>query len=207
MSAIPIFPSGLVKQYQTPKTFINDIDFSEFVFQKSHTLSANKLRSEGHTNILNNDKLIEVKKFIEKSACDFLDNEMQIEYEEFFITDSWINICEKGGFQGPHNHSNSIISGTLYLKSVKEHPPLFFKRQRVEDGPYISMTEHYKKGNPHTASDLCFPCTQDSMIIFNSHLYHGHDPSPIDAERIGLSWNGLVNFKEGKSYRIRFEKV
>ena len=167
MSAIPIFPSGLVKQYQTPKTFINDIDFSEFVFQKSHTLSANKLRSEGHTNILNNDKLIEVKKFIEKSACDFLDNEMQIEYEEFFITDSWINICEKGGFQGPHNHSNSIISGTLYLKSVKEHPPLFF----------------------------------------NSHLYHGHDPSPIDAERIGLSWNGLVNFKEGKSYRIRFEKV
>ena len=133
---------------------------------------------------------------------------MKIQYEEFFLTDSWLNISQKGGYQKVHNHSNSIVSGTLYLKSVPEHPPLNFKKQKAEDGPFISLTEHFKNGNPHTASDLAFPCTQDTMLVFNSHLYHGHDASQVESERIGLSWNGLVNFveKDKDLYRIRFEK-
>ena len=206
MSAVPLFPTGLVKQYQAPKTFMNEIDFTEFEF---HLFPGQtKLRSDKFTNILTAPQFAEVRKFVEESACDFLDNEMQIEYEEFFLTDSWLNISQKGGYQKVHNQSNSIVSGTLYLKSVPEHPPLNFKKQKAEDGPFISLTEHFKKGNPHTASDLAFPCTQDTMLVFNSHLYHGHDASQVESERIGLSWNGLVNFveKDKDLYRIRFEK-
>ena len=206
MSAVPLFPTGLVKQYKAPKIFLNEIDFSEFEF---HLFPGQtKLRSDKFTNILTAPQFAEVRKFVEESACDFLDNEMQIEYEEFFLTDSWLNISQKGGYQKVHNHSNSIVSGTLYLKSLPEHPPLNFKKQKTEDGPFISLTEHYKKGNPHTASDLAFPCTQDTMLVFNSHLYHGHDASQVESERIGLSWNGLVNFveKDKDLYRIRFEK-
>ena len=133
---------------------------------------------------------------------------MQIEYEEFFFTESWLNMSEKGGYQKIHNHSNSIISGTLYLKSEKEHPPLEFKKQKMEFEPFISLTEHYRKGNPNTASTLAFPCTQDTMLVFNSHLYHGHGASQVDSDRVGLAWNGLVNFVEQDKdlYRIRFVK-
>ena len=149
-----------------------------------------------------------MKAWIQECAEDFLDNALEMEYEEFFFTESWLNISGKGGYQKVHNHSNSIISGTLYLKSEEKHPPLEFKKQKMEFEPFISLTEHYKKGNPNTASTLGFPCTQDTMLVFNSHLYHGHDANKLESERVGLSWNGLVNFveKDKDLYRIRFVK-
>ena len=46
------------------------------------------------------------------------------------------------------------------------------------------------------------------MIVFNSHLHHGHDASVLEEERVGIAWNGLVNFveKDEDLYRIRFVK-
>ena len=210
MNGVPLFPAGMVKQYHTPKPFMeggsHGLDLSRFTFEQFK--GQTKLRTEKFNNILLHPEFEEVKAWIQEMAEDFLTHVLQIEYEEFFFTESWINISGKGGYQKVHNHSNSIISGTLYLKSEKGHPPLEFKKQKMEFEPFISLTEHYEKGNPNTASTLGFPCTEDSMIIFNSHLYHGHEANKLESERVGLSWNGLVNFveKDKDLYRIRFVK-
>ena len=206
MSGIPLFPTGMVQLYEAPKSFMKTLDLSKVTFEKYD--GQTKLRTEKFNNILIHPEFEEVKAWIQEMAEDFLTHVLQIEYEEFFFTESWINISGKGGYQKVHNHSNSIISGTLYLKSEKGHPPLEFKKQKMEFEPFISLTEHYEKGNPNTASTLGFPCTEDSMIIFNSHLYHGHEANKLESERVGLSWNGLVNFveKDKDLYRIRFVK-
>ena len=206
MTGVPLFPTGMVKQYLTAESFIDDLDLSKFTFKKFK--GQTKLRTEKFNNLLLQPVFKEIKVWVEECAKDFLDNVMQIEYEEFFFTESWLNMSGKGGYQKIHNHSNSIISGTLYLKSEKEHPPLEFKKQKMEFEPFISLTEHYRKGNPNTASTLAFPCTQDTMLVFNSHLYHGHSASQVDSDRVGLAWNGLVNFVEQDKdlYRIRFVK-
>ena len=206
MTGVPLFPTGLVKQYHTPKPFIDNLDLSKFTFEKFK--GQTKLRTEKFNNILLQPEFQEIRVWVENCAKDFLDNVFQMEYEEFFLTESWLNISGKGGYQKVHNHSNSIISGTLYLKSEENHPPLEFKKQKMEFEPFISLTEHYKKGNPNTANTLAFPCTQNSMFVFNSYLYHGHGASQIESERIGLAWNGLVNFveKDKDLYRIKFVK-
>ena len=206
MSGIPLFPTGMVQLYEAPKSFMKTLDLSKVTFEKFD--GQTKLRTEKFNNILLHPEFEEVKAWIQEMAEDFLTHVLQIEYEEFFFTESWINISGKGVYQKVHNHSNSIISGTLYLKSEKGHPPLEFKKQKMEFEPFISLTEHYEKGNPNTASTLGFPCTEDSMIIFNSHLYHGHEANKLESERVGLSWNGLVNFveKDKDLYRIRFVK-
>ena len=206
MSGIPLFPSGIVQPYTAPKSFMNTLDLSKFTFEQFD--GQTKLRTQKFNNILLHPEFKEVKAWIQECAEDFLDNALEMEYEEFFFTESWLNISGKGGYQKVHNHSNSIISGTLYLKSEEKHPPLEFRKQKMEFEPFISLTEHYKKGNPNTASTLGFPCTQDTMLVFNSHLYHGHDASQVESERVGLSWNGLVNFieKDKDLYRIRFVK-
>ena len=203
---IPLFPTGMVQLYNAPKSFMNNLDLSLFEFEQFD--GQTKLRTRKFNNLLLHPKFKEVKEWVQKCAEDFLTNVLQIEYEEFFFTESWLNISGKGGYQKIHNHSNSIISGTLYLKSEKDHPPLEFKKQKMEFEPFISLTEHYKMGNPNTASTLGFPGTQDTMLVFNSHLYHGHDASQVESERIGLSWNGLINFieKDKDLYRIRFVK-
>ena len=206
MSGIPLFPSGIVQPYTAPKSFMNTLDLSKFTFEQFD--GQTKLRTQKFNNILLHPEFKEVKEWIQECAEDFLDNALEMEYEEFFFTESWLNISSRGGYQKVHNHSNSIISGTLYLKSEEKHPPLEFRKQKMEFEPFISLTEHYKKGNPNTASTLGFPCTQDTMIVFNSHLYHGHDASQVESERVGLAWNGLINFieKDKDLYRIRFVK-
>ena len=206
MSGVPLFPAGMVQPYTAPKSFIKTLDLSKFTFEKFD--GQTKLRTEKFNNILLHPVFKEVKNWIQECAEDFLTNVLQMEYEEFFFTESWLNISGKGGYQKIHNHSNSIISGTLYLKSEEKHPPFEFKKQKMEFEPFISLTEHYKKGNPNTASTLAFPCTQDTMLVFNSYLYHGHGESQVESERIGLAWNGLVNFieKDKDLYRIRFVK-
>ena len=206
MTGVPLFPTGLVKQYHTPKPFMDNLDLSKFTFEKFK--GQTKLRTEKFNNILLQPEFKEIRVWVENCAKDFLDNVLQMEYEEFFLTESWLNISGKGGYQKVHNHSNSIISGTLYLKSEENHPPLEFKKQKMEFEPFISLTEHYKKGNPNTANTLAFPCTQNSMFVFNSYLYHGHSASQIESERIGLAWNGLINFveKDKDIYRIKFVK-
>ena len=206
MTGVPLFPTGMVKQYHAPSHFLDTVDLTNVSFEKFS--GQTKLRSEKFYNILLEPEFKEVHDFVEESAKDFLDNVMQIEYEEFFVTESWLNISGKGGYQKIHNHSNSIISGTLYLKSEEGHPPLNFRIQKMEFEPFISLTEHYKKGNPNTASTLSFPSTEDTMLVFNSHLYHGHDANQLESERIGLAWNGLVNFVEKNKdlYRLRFVK-
>ena len=204
MTGVPLFPTGLVKQYTTPKSFMDDLDLSRFTFEKFKDQT--KLRTKKFNNLLLQPEFKEMKIWVEECAKDFLDNVLKMEYEEFFLTESWMNISGKGGYQKIHNHANSIISGVLYLKSKSEHPPLEFKKQKIEFEPFISLAEHYKLGNPNTAHTLAFPCTENTMLIFNSHLHHGHEASVIEEERVGIAWNGLVNFveKDEDLYRIRF---
>ena len=206
MTGVPLFPTGMVKQYHSSSHFLDTVDLTNVTFEKFS--GQTKLRSEKFYNILLEPEFKEIHDFVKSSAQDFLDNVLELEYEEFFVTESWLNISGKDGYQKVHNHSNSIISGTLYLKSEEGHPPLDFKKQKMEFGPFISLTEHYKKGNPNTASTLSFPSTEDTMLVFNSHLYHGHDANQLESERIGLAWNGLVNFVEKNKdlYRLRFVK-
>ena len=204
MSGVPIFPSGIVKQYISPIPFGDNVDLTKFTFDQQK--GSTKLRTEKHKNILLDPSLKDLKTWIEIQAKDYLDNELGIDYEEFFFSESWININGKGGDQKVHNHSNAIISGTYYLKSLDGHPPLDFHKVKSENEPFISLTEHYAQGNPNTTSKVSFPSTQDSMLVFQSQLYHGHMASELEENRIGLSWNALVNFKQKDKniYRIRF---
>lgn len=204
MSGVPIFPSGIVKQYISPIPFGDNTDLTKFTYEQFK--GSTKLRTEKFKNILLDSSLKDLKTWIEIQAKDYLDNELGIDYEEFFFSESWININGKGGDQKVHNHSNAIISGTYYLKSLDGHPPLDFHKVKSENEPFISLTEHYAQGNPNTTSKVSFPSTQDSMLVFQSQLYHGHMASELEENRIGLSWNALVNFKQKDKniYRIRF---
>ena len=204
MSGVPIFPSGIVKQYISPIPFGDNTDLTKFTYEQFK--GSTKLRTEKFKNILLDPSLKDLKSWIEIQAKDYLDNELGIDYEEFFFSESWININGKGGDQKVHNHSNAIISGTYYLKSLDGHPPLDFHKVKSENEPFISLTEHYAQGNPNTTSKVSFPSTQDSMLVFQSQLYHGHKINELEENRIGLSWNILVNFKQKDKniYRIRF---
>ena len=129
MTGVPIFPTGIVKQYLTSESFMDNLDLSRFTFEKYK--GQTKLRTEKFNNLLLQSEFKEIRIWVEWCAKDFLDNILEMEYEEFFLTESWLNISGKGGYQKIHNHSNSILSGVLYLKSKPGHPPLELKNKRL----------------------------------------------------------------------------
>jgi|TARA_B100001964_G_C14215556_1_gene592595 uncharacterized protein (TIGR02466 family) len=204
--AIAIFPTGLVKPYKAPKHYMDTFDIRKYQFEQYP--SETKLRTPKFNNLLLLPEMAELAEFVKSCAKDFLDNVMQVDYDDFFFAESWLNVSGKGGYQKMHNHSNSVISGCIYLQSEEGHPALNFRRQKQEFEPFFSLMEHYKAGNPNTAYELSFPCTQDTMNVFSSWMYHGHQPNPLETERIGLAWNILVNFavEDKDLYRLSFDK-
>ena len=76
---IPLFPAGMVNLYKTPKSFLNDLDLTQFTFQKYE--GQTKLRTEKFNSILMQSGFEEIKSWVEECANDFLTNVLEMEYE------------------------------------------------------------------------------------------------------------------------------
>jgi len=216
MSGVPIFPAGVVKIYESPTKFSETFDLKNFKTEKHY--GSNKWRSEKFNNVLLHDSLTELHDWVKTCIDDYLTNEIFMKYSDHFVTESWLNVNQRGGSQPVHSHPNSIISGTYYVQTLSEHPPLEFHRARPSDQqPFISLSEQYAINHPNTTNKIGFPTVQDTMIVWQSPLYHAHAPLQVKGQRISLSWNALVNFEEPSkdatdfynsyTYRIKFEKI
>ena len=160
MTGIPLFPTGLVKQYFTPKSFMDDLDLSRFTFDKFKDQT--KLRTKKFNNLLLQPEFKEMKVWVEECAKDFLDNVLKMEYEEFFLTESWMNISGKGGYQKIHNHANSIISGVLYLN--------------------LGMSLYHKRRAGHPSGETRWPPVPGENVRRLSPLFCG----AVTARDIGI---------------------
>ena len=76
MTGVPIFPTGMVKQYLTPKSFMDDLDLSRFTFEKFK--GQTKLRTKKFNNLLLQPEFKEMKIWVEICAKDFLDNVLEL---------------------------------------------------------------------------------------------------------------------------------
>ena len=63
MTDVPIFPSGIVKQYLTPKSFMDDLDLSRLEFEKFK--GATKLRTKKFHNLLLQPEFKEIKVWVD----------------------------------------------------------------------------------------------------------------------------------------------
>jgi len=147
-----------------------------------------------------------LKVWFEECVKDYLDNVMTLDYREFWIHESWLNKAAPGSSQSMHNHGNSLISGVYYVSSTPQHPPLVFEKMPSNSDPFFSLRKHYSKANANFTNKLAMPCTQGSLIMFNSYLFHGFGQNVTDQSRVSLAFNVLANLTEKDAYRIDFVK-
>ena len=73
------------------------------------------------TRVLDAPELRSLRSFIEDHVDQFARKTISTsERLEFYITQSWINYTKPGQSHHRHCHTNSLISGVLYLSAVKE---------------------------------------------------------------------------------------
>jgi len=112
------------------------------------------------------------------------------------ITQSWVNYTEKGQFHHHHNHSNSYISGVLYISASSETDKIEFYNRNL--GVWHIPPKDY---NIFNSPMWQIPVKTGDVVLFPSHLEHHVPPTEGANIRISLSFNtflcGLLGSEQG----------
>lgn len=151
--------------------------------------------------------------WIKGCSIDYINNTLGLKCENVIITSCWMNECPKGGFQIPHNHANSIISGTYYVNFIKGmHAPINFmnpeKTGIYASGPYLNLNpkveDGFNWGGSSKRKGYDVEPNEGQLLLWESHIGHNYCFNNAD-KRVSISFNvipetipGLYSFKIAK---------
>jgi len=121
---------------------------------------------------------------------------------EFYLTQSWLNYTQKGESHHRHVHTNSLISGVLYVNAKKEVDGICFYRN---SGAQISVTDQYV--NWYNAPSWCLSVGIGDVVLFPSNLSHGVEQTTGEHTRISLAFNAFVRGQIGSEELLNSLKI
>lgn len=154
-------------------------------------------------SVLYNKHYEEFRKWAEECCEDYIQKVLGSSLQgSVMVTDSWINVANKGAFQYYHYHANSMVSGTYYI-NFDEHVPLFFRHPTTFDGYHLPTLELHK-GDITTKynSDARINVYEGGLYLWKSNLSHGYPANPKD-DRISLSMNFIPNYITSGKYGFK----
>jgi hypothetical protein len=98
--------------------------------------------------------------------CFCLNSLKKVTKENIFITESWLNFSMPNEWHHSHNHTNSYISGVLYVNVIKSLHNIVFSE--------INEVINVSKGD---------------LLLFSSKLFHHVPKNTANDLRISLSFN------------------
>lgn len=105
-----------------------------------------------------------------------------------YITQSWLNYTKKGQFMHKHNHTNSFLSGVLYVHADVASDRIIFHDQRYQQ--IVVPANEYDGMN---SDSWWFPVKTGDIFIFPSHATHSVAPVTTDDVRISLAFNTFID--------------
>jgi len=113
---------------------------------------------------------------------------------EFFITCSWAILHDKGDESGEHFHSNSLISGVVYLNTDKYSGNLVFHRDWQTLFPQ-SLTPEFSDFTPFNCETIGVTPKPGDLYLFPSFLKHSVAPSESEIDRRCVAFNVFAKGK------------
>lgn len=154
-----------------------------------------------HSSILYEDAFKDFKDWIEKQCYEYVTKVLGYHLESnIIVTDSWLNKCQKGGYQYPHYHTNSYISGTYYVNFKNGHAPLvFIKNDTSTHSSRQSLSLEKNRSPTRYNSDAIVYPEESELYLWQSHLTHGVLDNQLD-NRISLSMNFMPTSMTNQRY-------
>lgn len=139
--------------------------------------------------ILDEWNLSEIKKCLDNYLQLFAVDILGYEYDNLYITQSWINVNPPGTLHHPHNHPNSILSGILYVSAPEKGGNIVFHRQPRQIVPKIKFNEE----NDFTWENSYIIPENNQLLIFPSYLQHSVSKNlNLEEDRVSLSFNTFM---------------
>lgn len=102
----------------------------------------------------------------------------------------WVNVLPEGGSHTGHIHTNSVISGTYYVKVPKGAGPLVYEDPRLG---FKMAAPPLKKDAPLAMrSHVSITPEEKSLLLWESWLRHEVPMNRAVGERISVSFNYVI---------------
>ena len=183
---IPIY-FGKIKLKQEEVNYIINSDYERVHIDNGFRTKDNYL--------LNNKNLKNLKKEVQNELNNFVYNQLKIKNNfKFMMLNSWGMKHVKNDWAQPHYHSNSFISGVVYLKTNKDSG--YFSFNKSSDWNNISSNflkfeyTEYTQENSDTWNILP---EEGDIIFFPSFLTHSVSKNTSDEDRYCCSFNFYPN--------------
>lgn len=124
------------------------------------------------------------------------------EHKRWFISQMWGNIMSKGGYQHRHSHSNSFISGVVYIKLPEGSSTTRFHRREVGDHFHFSNSGKITEYNNQSIE--LGGIVEGDILLFPSYLIHDVPTNNSIENRITIAFNALPKELNQQGYVIRF---
>jgi uncharacterized protein (TIGR02466 family) len=178
-----------------------NIDTKKIVDSISETRKAEKHNEDISTKkslyVLNDKKYNKLKRTIQKEIDNYTYNIMKWD-TEFAITTSWFTKVDIGESGSMHKHTNSFLSGVLYLHVTPNSGGISFFDDL--DSITVPSTEY---NNLNSSTYFVHP-TDGLILIFPSTTYHSVDINKSDHVRYSLAFNvmpvGVVGIETSDSH-------
>ncbi len=122
------------------------------------------------------------------------------------IKEIWTNFMKPGGGQAMHNHSNSFISGILYLTATDPSSRTVFFRGFGDRGFVFTNTHKETETGQFNAEKWISPEPDaGDMILFPSYLLHAVPLNQGDL-RVSMAFNAIPERLQAWGYGISFTK-
>jgi uncharacterized protein (TIGR02466 family) len=105
----------------------------------------------------------------------------------FYITQSWITWTYPGGRHFSHIHTNSVVSGVLYIDVDPTSDNIVFSKSG--EGVFDFRPKNF---NPFNSDNWHIPVENNKIILFPSSLKHSVNPTSNPNTRISLGFNTFV---------------
>lgn len=100
------------------------------------------------------------------------------------VTQSWLNYSKTGEWHHKHAHSNSFVSGVLYMKAAKESDKIYFYNEY-----YRQLEIPASSYNLYNSRSWWLPVETGKLMLFPSSLTHSVEPVQAEDTRISLAFN------------------
>lgn len=192
----PIFPTPIVISQlerdwsQEEKTF--------FAHERSKQAKNIGNRMSVNNAVLHEPEMAELKAEIDTVLKQYVDNIIDPVSPdiEVYITQSWLNYTKAGEWHHKHTHSNSYLSGVLYVASEEEVDKISFM-----NNTYRTIKIPAKENNHFNAEQWYFTVKTGLLVIFPSWLEHMVDMKTTKENntRISLAFNTFVRGTLGEN--------
>ena len=143
------------------------------------------------------DQIIEKANYVYKDILNY-NNTLR-------MTNAWFNECQVGGYQFMHNHCNSIISGTVYLRADRQtniqfrspfaEAPTITNHIKDEQSKYPNKNGHNYHQKLHTVF-----IREGHVLFWPSFMIHGYQNNRTP-NRLSISFN-LLPQQVNTTYQI-----